>query len=1433
MKRICRLLLAAGATVCLALPAMAQTTTVSATCVGGVIVSGSCTGTPVASGTIYWQPVEAGRAGTNGGQVLNAPLKATVTAGAFSLAMADALQSSPNIMYAVTVIDNATGNVLLGAGLSPSSPAYVNQGGAYGCVQPTGTTWSFDTYVPYSGNCTAGVGFGAGGGTTAAALTLNASGAGAAPGTAFNGASGVTASFNTFGAVGFSTYAGTGTPTDTCSATVNVGKIEANAAPAAYQCSNATGSYAWNALGGGGGSGTVQAGSQYSIAAYPNAGSNAVAGPITGLNTDANGDLLTPAAITKVSPMVDPRAQGACPADGTTDCGAALLAAINECQSAPQNSCKVLVPGGNWSAGVYLANGNSLPKISGVVLEVQGALLHNGTLVLPDDTTLECDGGAGLSNFAIGGKGCLIGLKTQTAGTMGTAITATGSQTFTPTFTTGAASNFVCNTTRDASNPECGAITIAGIQSCSATASRNTTTNIVTYTLSSCTDSSGDAEGARIPVGSLLKASGCSDTTFNTSNNGVPVMYQDWPNGIEQVQYSGAGTSATGCTVTGFDDNTFETEWITNISGSTFTAPFAHKHAASDVWGIVNAAFQEATFNQHTILGAFISGGPGAALYTDNIASVDLEGDSFNATAAMTSIPMESDGTWQGIFKGDGWVTNIDRSGCSPSCGLSSYPYGWRLSQDANRNNGASGSFIPIIQGTILGGVKFDTNGLANNAGEGPDFYFLGTTIEQTANAAVQFDPRYGLGGTPTVIMDHVVLQDDFLGNTQNYLGSTDGWTRPLARITPTSYGANSTGTLGKYIDTQNIVWEASGPAGTNPAALGASNPSTGIFIGGLNSGIRGNFEGANAGQAPALVPYASLAVNSLSSVVTACGAQCSTKYGPDGVSGSALEIQSTGAGAGSQATFGSVSQGTYAGDWVVAVAQVKAGTNMAGVIPNSGGGTNALFAVVTSGTDVFANCQNSGTKCVGGGMFFMANDPWQPGLMIATVQTGESTAHALTFYGYSPANGASSPNQGEDFYDWAWFYVPGPNNPAYDGHTTQQDVVRMAQEMTHGFIPSGASPGALYFNPALALDSGANTIVPAGAALPYVGFKAYAGTGTPSDACSATANNGALEANATPTTYQCSNATGSYAWNAVGGIALPLSAANGGTGANYSSGAGFLYYSAGSTSLVAAGGSPGTVQVSTSRNAQTSDCGAIVVLTAAVTYTLPNPQVAAPSGTGGCVISIANQTPTTGASIALAAGMTYNGGSSAPPLNGVNLVTITDNTQTATDYRGTAPPVAGSGVNITESSNQRTFTATGSGGGNVNAAAALNSNQAVNGLGTTNEGTGFTDTAGTITAGDVAAYTSSGTIGNCATTPCVNALGIFNSSTTWLASGEATVNLDGTYTVTAGEVVCNSSSGATGHPNGSADCASGQRIGYVKTAASSVTTATVDLVRN
>jgi hypothetical protein len=172
---------------------------------------------------------------------------------------------------------------------------------------------------------------------------------------------------------------------------------------------------------------------------------------------------------------------------------------------------------------------------------------------------------------------------------------------------------------------------------------------------------------------------------------------------------------------------------------------------------------------------------------------------------------------------------------------------------------------------------------------------------------------------------------------------------------------------------------------------------------------------------------------------------------------------------------------------------------------------------------------------------------------------------------------------------------------------------------------------------------------------------------------------------------------------------------------------------------------------------------------------------------------------------------------------------------QDVTEIAAPADPASGNDRLYTDSSTHKfaCLTSAGascmpSGSGNVNAGAALANNQPVNGQGSANAGTGFTPTtAGTITAGKLACYTASNTVGNCTGTPSVNIIGVFNSSTTWIASGEASITLDGTVNVTAGDLLCASSTAGVSHDNGLVACATGEWVGVVKTTASSVSSAT------
>jgi hypothetical protein len=138
--------------------ASAQSQTVACSTSGGTgytQITASYVGgrySPLTAGKIYFQPVRsisgpggAAQAG-GGGQILGTACYANVTAGAASFYVPDALAANPNICYAATVLDNY-GNTIIGSGMQAYGMG-VNFGGPYGCLQPTGTSWSLDVYIP-------------------------------------------------------------------------------------------------------------------------------------------------------------------------------------------------------------------------------------------------------------------------------------------------------------------------------------------------------------------------------------------------------------------------------------------------------------------------------------------------------------------------------------------------------------------------------------------------------------------------------------------------------------------------------------------------------------------------------------------------------------------------------------------------------------------------------------------------------------------------------------------------------------------------------------------------------------------------------------------------------------------------------------------------------------------------------------------------------------------------------------------------------------------------------------------------------------------------------------------------------------------------------------------------------------------------------------
>jgi len=324
----------------------------------------------------------------------------------------------------------------------------------------------------------------------------------------------------------------------------------------------------------GGGTGTINSGSTGQIAYYTTTGTT-VGGvtevPVSAGGTGAatasaalanlggvplgggtmTGALTTTQSIPEDSPYADIRAFGAV-IDNATDIGPAVCSALASYSASRQGqSATIFLPCGGTSTGCWWKNPfaacSGVGTNPGFKYVLQGTLNVGTTLMLPGATEFDGDAGAYGTQFQgtlatgiVNGPGCY--------GTLGTAITSTNTPvTITPTFF-GTAGGSACAITNVPAN---AAITIRRTESSTASGSRVTvgSNGYVTLTTSAA---------IRISPGTNITVSGCSDTTFNSTSN--VAVNADYPNQKLSYYTSTTGTgSATGCTVSGFSDDGFET----------------------------------------------------------------------------------------------------------------------------------------------------------------------------------------------------------------------------------------------------------------------------------------------------------------------------------------------------------------------------------------------------------------------------------------------------------------------------------------------------------------------------------------------------------------------------------------------------------------------------------------------------------------------------------------------------------------------------------------------------------------------------------------------------------------------------------------------------------------------------------------------------------
>src|ERR1700687_292315 len=101
------------------------------------------------------------------------------------------------------------------------------------------------------------------------------------------------------------------------------------------------------------------------------------------------------------------------------------------------------------------------------------------------------------------------------------------------------------------------------------------------------------------------------------------------------------------------------------------------------------------TFSHHGFENISVNGNFGAGFCGEHIAFVSLKNMAFSSTAYMASIPVEMSSSWWWTIERSTLLPTLSHF-CGSTCGVTSYPYGLRLTglgTSRNPSNDAAGGF--------------------------------------------------------------------------------------------------------------------------------------------------------------------------------------------------------------------------------------------------------------------------------------------------------------------------------------------------------------------------------------------------------------------------------------------------------------------------------------------------------------------------------------------------------------------------------------------------------------------------------------------------------------------------------------------------------------------------------------------------------------------
>jgi hypothetical protein len=629
-------------------------------------------------------------------------------------------------------------------------------------------------------------------------------------------------------------------------------------------------------------------------------------------------------------------------------------------------------------------------KTGAVAIYMQGQISAGTTVKIPRAVNVNFFGrsGAGYVQFQTAGQAALISVD-QITGTLGTAVAIADGANTAVTITPSSMAGIYPGT----------ALTIDGPATCNVT-SYSRSGNVVTGQLSgACT----------IPPGSGVCVAGASDSTFNGCHSGAAggtgftIRSYDAVNHVVTWLSSGAGTTATGGTITGLNENTIEDVEVSSTTGTTFTATFNRSHAAADRFGVV--AFNDASNTTGGIRKDFDLSSSGTPLWAQQVYETVYDNIGISTTGGCGS--NMSTNVWNpAVDVGLSTWVHFRNVAFDSFC----EPWSIHLQQTYNAGYADAGP-IWVKDSFLYRGVKVDHGGMG--------VYLDGVVCDQCARGAIISDPtNYWNGNAQNFDIRNSWSQD----NPDSF---TSAWIYQVApsSVYSSAVGYASLSGLNGWFQAATNSVGAGFPANLSYSQIKVANAQQDVEL-----------TGQNAGLSPAAIPYSTTSgVNQSSSGWGGyCTTTSTTALAPDGTATAGTFITGTG---GFDIAGGATLLTPAAGDMILFGGWVN-GTNIANYFVDNNNSTH--FTLTNGGTGAYQQVNASQWD---------VNSPgWRPVVGYATVATSDGTGGQQVRLGMS----CYSSTQPMTYWMPWMMYIPASSG------FTATEVLRWQRQLLHGVVTAG-----------------------------------------------------------------------------------------------------------------------------------------------------------------------------------------------------------------------------------------------------------------------------------------------------------------------------------------------------------------------------------------